>query len=272
MVLQSACKYPQPDSRVHRSCFFPKVQESFTTGCVICVFSNVPLWHHNAPGHLCFSLQEQFHCCLSSLHFDLLKEPHPGPNTNATCYRFCQGRHHFQVPSPVLVICCCVINHYNSQWLKLAQQCYLSWLHGLSWAMPWFASGLRGLYSRLELGPGAGTWLLHLACLSKDILPFRASLSLSPSGRPSFLSSSFFLFGCAPQLAEILVPRPGNDTRPLAVKVWRLLGNQRFKHGFSLNGSQGSKRERVKDANFLVARWAWNLDVSLSLHLTDERL
>ena len=91
----------------------------------------------------------------------------------------------------------------------------------------------HGVVLRLGLGPDA--WRLASSpglSLQKTSYPSGLLWASLHQGSLVFFFI-FFFFGCASQLAEVLVPRPGNETRPLAVKAQRLLDNQGIpQHGF----------------------------------------
>lgn len=141
-----------------RSLFsFPKCRRVSPLGVSYVCLHNVPLWHHNTQVTFSSVSKSNFIAVFQVFTLISWRSPILVPILIPHVLDFCQGRHHFQVPSPVLVICC-VINHYNTQWFKTALV--------LSLLTPWtsLSNALidvrsRGVVLRLELGPDA--W--HLA-------------------------------------------------------------------------------------------------------------
>lgn len=136
--------------------------------------------------------------------------------------------------------------------------------------MPWLTSVFQGLYSDWNWDQMPGTWLLHLACLSKRHLTLQGfSGPLSPSGKPSFLLS--FKFGQPPQLAEVLVPRPGMTPGPWQWKFGGYWAIKEFPSMVFFKMAVQAQKERVKDARLSCCPMSMEVSISLSLHLTDER-
>lgn len=126
---------------------------------------------------------------------------------------FVQTRHHFQVPSPVCSLLLCNKPLLIVKWFKTALMFISLDSMDLAEAMPWLTSSLRGCTQDWNWDQMHNAFpALTVAC-QRNILPFRASLGLSPSGSLVSSSSFFFIWLC-PTACRSFSSQTRNDAGP----------------------------------------------------------